>query len=258
LKKIAVAADTHCGHAVGLTPPLWQQQDTKSKLHNVRQQCWDFFERNVEQRGPFDLVIFNGDAIDGKGAKAEGVETIFPDRFEQVKMANFCIKKLLTPNLTKLVMTFGTDYHTGAGEDFEQMIADECHAERIGNIAHVEIEGIIFEAKHHVGSSQVSHTRHTAVARDHQWNILWAERGVSPKANIIIRSHVHYYDFCGGPDWVAMTTPALQGFGSRFGARRMSGIVDFGFIVFTVDNGRFSWEPILASVEAQQSTVIKL
>jgi hypothetical protein len=257
MKRVVVVSDLHCGHAVGLTPPEWRYADSRAKLSHVREQCWDFFATKAAEHGPFDVVIANGDMIDGKGSKAEGVETIVPDRHEQCKMAVACIRHLMQPN-TQIVMTYGTDYHTGSGEDFETIVASELQAVSVGNIAHVEIEGVVFEAKHHVGGSQVPHTRHTGIARDRLWNLLWAERGVSPKAQVIIRSHVHYFNYCGGPDWVAMTTPALQGFGSRFGARRMSGLVDFGFVVFTVDNGRFTWEPVLASVEAQRSTVIKL
>lgn len=256
MKRIAVVSDFHCGHAVGLTPPDWHS-DSNKKLTSVRKECWDFFEENVGKHGPFDVVIDNGDNIDGKGSRSEGVELIVPDRNVQVDMAVACLS-VLCGSKTQLVMTYGTDYHTGSGEDFEKQIADKRLTDCIGNVAHIQVEGVTFEAKHHVGGSQVPHTRHTAIARDRLWNLLWAERGVSPKADVIIRSHVHYYNITGGSDWLAMTTPALQGFGSRFGSRRMSGLVDFGFIVFTVDQGRYTWQPVLAKVKAQQSRVIKL
>ena len=257
MKKVAVISDLHCGHAVGLTPPEWNHRDTKKKFADVRHECWEFFDAKVKEYGPFDVVIDNGDNIEGKGLRSEGVELIVPDRLEQADMAIACLSKICNSN-TKLIMTYGTDYHVGTGEDFEKVIAEKMCTENIGNVAHVEVEGVMFEAKHHIGGSQVPHTRHTAIARDRLWNLLWSERGVSPKANVIIRSHVHYFNYCGGADWVALTTPALQGFGSRFGARRMSGLVDFGFVVFTVDDGKFTWEPVIATVNAQQSHVIRL
>jgi len=72
-------------------------------------------------------------------------------------------------------------------------------------------------------------------------------RGEFPLAHIILRSHVHYHNYAGGPGWVAMTTPALQNYGSKYGARKMSGQVDIGFVVLTIqDKDNFSWEaPIL-------------
>jgi hypothetical protein len=75
---------------------------------------------------------------------------------------------------------------------------------------------------------------------------------------IIGNSHVHYHNFAGGPDWIAMTTPALQGAGSKFGARRCSGKVDFGFITFTVDKGTFSWKQHIAKLVEQKAPLLKL
>jgi hypothetical protein len=75
---------------------------------------------------------------------------------------------------------------------------------------------------------------------------------------IVGNSHVHYHNFCGGHDWIAMTTPALQGAGSKFGARRCVGKVDFGFLTFTVDKGSFSWKQHIAKLVEQKSPLLKL
>jgi hypothetical protein len=257
MKKIAVVADMQCGHIVGLTPPEFSADKIHRKHAKVRKQCWEFYADQARERGPFDIVIANGDLIEGKGYRSEGVEIMLPDRMEQSKMAIRCLTEIMSPK-TDLVMTYGTAYHTGEGEDFENNIADALGAKSIGAIAHLKVEGVTFEVKHHIGSSQVPHTRHTAIARDRLWNILWSERGQLPRADVIIRSHAHYYSYAGGTDWVAMITPALQGYGTRYGARRMSGLVDFGFIVFTVDNGGFSWEPVIANIKAQHAKLLSL
>ena len=101
MKKIAVVSDFHCGHAVGLTPPEWNHRGEKVKFSSIRQECWDFFSSQAKKYGPFDVVIDNGDNIDGKGTKAEGVEIIFPDRMEQAEMAVRCLNTLLNKK-TKL------------------------------------------------------------------------------------------------------------------------------------------------------------
>jgi hypothetical protein len=134
-----------------------------------------------------------------------------------------------------------TPYHTGQEEDWEDVLAREVGA-KIGAHEWVDINGLVFDVKHHVGSSQIPHGRHTAVARERLWSQLWAEREQTPKADVIIRSHVHYFDYCGGRDWLAMTTPALQGLGTKFGARRCSGTVDFGLLSFDVaSRDEWSW-----------------
>ena len=74
-------------------------------------------------------------------------------------------------------------------------------------------------------------------------NGLWAARGEYPLADVIIRSHVHYHNFCGGSDWLAMTTPALQGYGSKYGARRCTGLVDVGMVHFDIwSKERWEWK----------------
>ena len=61
-------------------------------------------------------------------------------------------------------------------------------------------------------------------------------------ANVIIRSHVHYHEFSGNPTHIAMTTPALQGWGSKYGERQCSGIVDIGLVQFDISEGEYSWK----------------
>lgn len=171
------------------------------------------------------------------------------------------IYALTTTSKTYMVEGFichNTPYHTGNEEDWENIIAQRVDA-TIGEHEWVDVEGVVFDLKHHpAGSSNVPHGRHSAVARDRLWNIMWAEKQLQPKADIFIRSHVHYHNFSGGPDWLAMTTPALQGFGSRYGARRCTGIVDFGFITFTVNKGTYTWQPVIAHLEEQKAPMLKL
>jgi hypothetical protein len=60
------------------------------------------------------------------------------------------------------------------------------------------------------------------------WNDLMNESG--QKANIIVRSHVHYFSsIAHSNNRIVFTTPALQGY-TNFGAKECEGNVDFGFI----------------------------
>jgi hypothetical protein len=86
-----------------------------------------------------------------------------------------------------------------------------------------------------VGGSTIPHGRFTATAKERLWNVLWNERELRPKAQVILRGHVHYATFCGEPGWVAMTLPALQGMGTRYGGRVCSGTVHWGAVIFDVN-----------------------
>ena len=243
-KRVVVCGDFHCGHRVGLTPPAYQNEEVQGEL-------WGAFEDMIEPLRPIDILVVNGDLIDGKGKRSGGTELITADRSEQAEMATVCIEYV---DAAEVYLTFGTPYHVGRSEDWEAEVAKYISAP-IEDQLWLDVYGTIFDIKHFIGASSVPHGRHTTIARDRLWNILWAEMGQQPKADILIRSHVHYHNYCGGASWVAMTTPALQGLGSKFGARIPSGTVDFGIVVFDVDeDGSFSWDADTILIETQMST----
>ena len=241
-KRIVCVSDFHAGHIVGLTPPAWdidRPRPQLAKSFKMRRALWDFYSQSLKALQPIDILIVNGDCIDGRGEKSGGTELLYVDRQDQVDMAVDCI---LEAKAEKVVMSYGTGYHTGKEEDFEKDIAGKVGAAKIGSVDSIEVNGTIINYRHYVGGSQVPHTRHTAIARDHLWNVLWAERGEYPLAHIILRSHVHYHSFAGGPGWLAMTTPGLQGYGSKFGARNISGMVDIGFVYLDITGkGEYTW-----------------
>lgn len=141
-------------------------------------------------------------------------------------------------------MVAGTPYHSGVSEDFERIICDKVHALKFGRHDWISVDGLVFDYRHFVSGSQIPHGRHTAVARERLWNVLWAESGAYPKSDVVIRSHVHYLSFAGAAGWLGMTTPALQGLGTKYGAGQMSGLVNFGFVHFDViGKDDYSWCP---------------
>lgn len=264
--RILVISDLHCGHRAGLTPPRWQmrppekesQWTKREKYAAIQREAWSWYSKNVRAHGPYGLVVCNGDAIDGRGERSGGTELITGDREEQCDMAETCIQRAMSKG-TKLVMTYGTAYHTGAEEDWEGRIAANLRAEKIGSHEWIETHGIVFDFKHHIGSSSVPHGRHTAISRDALWNALWAERGLQPKSDVIVRSHVHFFQYCGDATLgLRLTTPGLQTMGSKYGSRRCSGLVDFGFVVFDVDKSGLDWYEVLADLSSEKAVALKV
>lgn len=247
-KRVAVIADMHCGHRAGLTPPNWRFRECSDehiwkKFTRVQQEAWDLYMKEVEFLKPIDALLVNADCIDGRGEKSGGVELITGDRNEQCKMAIDCINVWEAP---AVFMTRGTGYHTGDIESWEDIIAEQIKA-KIGDHEFIDVNGFVIDMKHHVGSSQVPYGRGTAVAKDDVWNLMWKEAELQPRGDMILRSHVHYYTYqrrrVGKRTRYMITTPALQAMGTRFGARRCSGTVDWGVFAFDIDeNGRVVWE----------------
>lgn len=142
-------------------------------------------------------------------------------------------------------LSHNTPYHVGEEEDWEDFIAQKF-GERCHDHEWPEVNGVMFDVKHHIGGSQVPYGRITPLAKDEVWSTLWAEAGYQPKGDVLIRAHTHAHEgrmhFIGAKQVFAFVLPALQAMGTKFGARRMSGLVDYGFMHFDIDSqGRFPW-----------------
>ena len=70
-----------------------------------------------------------------------------------------------------------------------------------------------------------------------------------PLADVVLRGHVHYHEFTGNSQGLAITCPSLQGWGSKFGQRQCEGIVDTGLLWFDIRPGdtvnTLQWHSVL-------------
>lgn len=269
-KYVLTAGDFHCGHIVGLTPPEWQRKlalestTKRNKFYQIATTLWDEFVNILEQLPQLlDCVIINGDLIDGKGEKSGGTELLTTSMNEQCDMAVAVINKIrlyCKPDF-KLIITYGTGYHvSNKGEDFEDTIAKRVVADKIGAHEWVDVNGVVFDVKHKIGSSGIPHGRFTSLAKAGLWNKIWAlEEKLQPLANVIIRSHVHYFGYIGNANQICMTLPALQGMGSKYGARECEGTVDWGMVLWRINNiNDFDFKPYISKIMYQkpEATVI--
>jgi len=259
-KRAFLGGDLHCGHRVGLTPPFYQNAIPGDKYHKIQMETWNWFRDELKPLKPFDVAILNADLVDGKGKRSGSSELITADWHTQRKIAVECIKEIGAPVIR---MTYGTPYHVGDDSDHESPIVDMLKEEgfeaQIRSQGFWDINGTTFDVKHKVGSSSIPHGKGTSIAKERLWNALWADIGEQVRADVIIRSHVHYHYYCGEPEWLAMTLPALQGQGTKFGARQCSGIVHFGFVVFDCfEDGGYTWEPHIINAVSQRRTAESL
>ena len=267
-KTVLVCGDSHCGHRAGLTPPGWQLRAVagedevyakrREKWAELQSACWKWFCAEASKLRPIHLLILMGDMIDGAGSRTGGTELIVTDRNAQVDMALKWIRWLKPKNT---IMVHGTPYHAGDVEDMEDIIAGQLEC-KIGDHEWPEVNGVVFDCKHFLPGSSIPHGKGTALLREDLWNALWHEFDEQPRADILVRAHVHWYlgldGVRRGRPWRATTIPALQGMGTKFGARRMSQHVDFGFVhVDVTDKGDWTWVPHIAELAAQKAHTLK-
>jgi hypothetical protein len=239
MKRIVVASDFHCGNRVGLTPPAWQDSpetgpEGMRKYAMFQREVWNFWASELAALQPVDCLFFLGDAIDGKGERSGGTEEIQMDRIKQAQMADRCIREVQAP---EIFMVYGTPYHTGTDEDWEDLVASFAGATISGQET-IEIEGVTFGLAHFVGNSVNPYSRGTAPMRDVILDMVWAESGRRPKTDYFFRGHIHHSIYHEEYGKVVEVLPALQGYGSKFGIRKCRGTVDIGFTHLDVADGK--------------------
>ena len=266
-KRVAVLSDPHCGHVAGLTPPEYAYAVTDDRTKHdkfaiIQDVTWRWFYAEAVKIRPVDVLLLNGDAIDGRGEKAGGVECITTDRTKQCEMAIRVIKVLQPKHV---ILTYGTTYHVASsGEEWEGAIAKTLADSNtfsgdvaVGAHEWFSVNGVVFDAKHHVAMGAAPQTQFSSITRDSIWQMLWAMRREAPRANIIIRSHLHTYLFAKTSDFTGIVTPGLQAY-SKYGAKQVSRTIDYGFLHFDVTKeGNWTCVDHLARFAEFTPTVLK-
>lgn len=259
MKTLVIISDLHCGSVYGVTPPNYWQEG-KASRYAMQKEAWKAYMEMVKKWHAPDVLLVNGDAIEGRQHLQGGAELITPDRNVQVEIARECIEAW---NAKQILMTYGSKYHVGdQAEDFEWIIKKILSRNRpvqIEGRLFFELEGMMIDARHKVGSSGIPHGRATPLLRDLAWNLIKSALDEEPMADIIIRSHVHYHLWVEQSNRVAFTTPALQLSRGRYGSRECTGETNWGAIRLTIHKGQIVGKDVhLWNLRANKPHVLKI
>jgi hypothetical protein len=235
-KRLVVISDLHCGHQFGICPPTYR---SKGEYGSVQEKFWDWYSGEARSLGRIDLLVVNGDAIDGNGERNSGIELITTDRSRQIKMAAEAIRVF---DAAKVEIVCGTPYHGGKAEDFERMLASKFNSEGHDECV-CKINGMVFNFKHKVTVSRNWASMASGILREQLMNILTSTlKNGEVKADIVIRSHAHLFVHVGNLAGNGFVTPGLQ-LDSSYGRRMCSGRPDIGFLSFDIhDRERWAWK----------------
>ena len=271
IKRVVLMGDLHAGHLTGLTAAPWQQnlkdgisdETKRNKYSRIASALWTHYDQYLKALAPIHVLVVNGDMIDGRGSRSGGTELITTDRNEQVEMAVQAINqvRLYAARGFKVIGTYGTAYHaSGDGEDWENSVAKEAGFHKLGAHEWPEINGCIFDIKHHIGNTSIPHGKGTALLKTMLWNDIWAMNEMQPKARVVVRSHVHRFFECRDLEKMGLTLPALCGMGSKFGARICEGVVHFGLVHFDIDHhgNVVNWDVHAEPIIEQKAKTTKL
>jgi len=247
-KRIIIISDTHCGHIHGLTPLVYRTQYNEHAF-KFQTESWTWFQNVVNIWKPFDMLIANGDLIDGRGEKSGGTELITGDRMRQSQIAADIINEI---NANTVLIIRGTDYHTGQAEQFEDHIADLTGAQDINDRMRFSVNGNLFDVRHHVGNSSVPWSDLTSPMKE----LILYNLDRREDVNLMIRSHIHKFTMGSTAiNQMVITTPGLQG-NSSYGVKKCIGRTDYGIIIVDIDqDGSMRVIPVITKIDSLESQV---
>jgi hypothetical protein len=173
-------------------------------------EAWGWFTSACERLKP-DTVVGVGDMIDGKGKRSGGTEQVSGSWRCQTKMA---VELIEATGAKRVILVYGTPYHTGEEDDYEDLIVDKLTDRgmfaTISGHEFIKVHNITFDVKHKIGASSIPHGRSTALMKSKLWNSMWAERNQQPNCDVLIRGHVHYFDYVGNSLYGSMYTTVTR------------------------------------------------
>lgn len=247
-KRLVVFSDLHCGSVFGMLPPDFVTSFGATVSQNAGQkytwECWLDFAHKVKAFKP-DIFIVNGDVIDGKQRKQEGTElalNLLLDQEEAAVQTCMVLKNAAPEALW--FFTQGTEYHDGNAAHSLENVASRLGAEKYPGVGggryarevlDIDIEGIGVNVMHHISGTGGIY-RATPLDRETMWASLSGKEGKANRADLLIRSHVHYFSHLEYLVKHAVITPCWE-LQTRFMRKRSAYrmLPDLGAIFITID-----------------------
>jgi len=217
-KSILIVSDIHNGSSTAICTPDPDISDLETtyrpnKLQKELYSAWEECIDDLIQKPT--LLLVNGEPCDGGNKKQVGQQTWSTNLNDQL---NDTVKLLDMIPHDNLLFVRGSLYHVGLdGTNFEEIIAEKMGASKykaFGGSGHtdyyalVEMYGKHFNFTHHVGFNKWAAYRTTALAREMAGMVF--ERDKMGKADVIVRSHVHYFVHVEFTHTHGFTTPAWK------------------------------------------------
>lgn len=205
-KTVLVLSDLHCGSIFGMLPPKFKTSDDRIVGQNAGQKylwnCWVWLIDYLKDM-PLHAVVVNGDVVDGKQKAQEATELVLPIIEDQAHAAEQTLK-FLKDGLSfhpQWYFTQGTEYHSGKAGREEEVVARNMGAtpylgagtgRYCREVLDLEIDGVVCNFQHGASTSSGLY-RATAPDREGIWSALAGKEHKLPRADVVVRGHVHHF-----------------------------------------------------------------
>lgn len=205
MKKILVVSDLHCGSIYGLLPSGFERVDKAGRLYTQRRALWEAWQHMAQATKGADIVVVNGDLVDGKQEAQRQTEMNLSTIEEQVDAATICLQQLRPAKGAMWYFVQGTEFHDQKGCPAVEQIAQRFGAQvpfpannngaglYSWEILDLEVEpGVILNIQHGTATGQGFY-RATPYDREMIFSALAGKEHSMPKADCVIRSHAHFF-----------------------------------------------------------------
>ena len=217
-KSILIVSDMHVGSstAVCTKEPVTVDLNTSYRPNSLQRELLEsWYECIDELTQKPTLLVINGEPCDGANPKGSGKQSWSTNLQDQLNDAEKLIREIPYKNL---LFNRGSGYHVDQqGTNFEEIIAQNMKADKYkafggsgftDYFSLVDIYGKHFNFTHHVGFNKWAAYRTTALAREMAGMVFESDK--MGKADVIVRSHVHYFVHVEFVHTHGFTTPAWK------------------------------------------------
>lgn len=233
-KKVLIVNDLHCGSVYGLGVPNFVGGGGYTlPFTETNRFLYDRWLQMINTVGHVDLVVANGDLVEGLNKKKNGAETLTPYIADQSKIAAELLKQI---DAEEYAFTGGSGYHMGQDINGDQEVCDKVGGTWFGPDGYIKIEGIKIHVRHVANYSKLPHSRATPILFDF---LIAAIQG--DDTNIFIRSHTHKFVYAGTHNRLGFTTPCWKGVDTYIREKGMEK-TDCGWVLITIDGNSYTWQ----------------
>lgn len=207
----------------------------------------------VRKVGKVDIMVINGDAVDGVNRRGSGIGAWTTNLDLQARCAAELCEMF---DADRYIATQGSGYHTGENPTADGLFAEKLGAEFGTEIAlNLKEEKIRLHFSHAIGVSQASwQYRTTPIARE-LVSALLNEKEYG-KFHGVIRSHAHYYCGVEFGSHFGIITPCWQLRTPYMTQKGLALLPKLGAIVLDVDRGDVAKERYLWNVQKPLKEVV--
>ena len=256
VKTVVTIGDVHIGNDGAIqTEEVWTERDNpeKSKCHKANKIQLDMlrkWEYMCDEYHRPDLLVINGDSIDGKNYKDTGLGLWTTDVDVQADVFAELVSYL---DPREIVATSGSPYHSDRNPNVDRLAAIRC-CERVlhmnpeeakscfrGGYASINVNGCRMHFQHKVPTSKSTwQYRSTPLGRA----LVLADLS-SPEYghyDIVAKSHAHYFTYVGFSSTMGVILPCWKAY-DPFGDTNIEFVNPaIGYCVFFVENdGTHTW-----------------